>query len=408
MDAQPSPRQASESIQAESPAVAILTGGGDRPYALGLAGSLIGEGLHFDFIGSDFLESEELIESPNVEFRNLRGDMRPDVSALRKVARIARYYVKLIVYAARARPRVFHVLWNNKFEYLDRTLIMLYYRLLGKRVALTVHNVNARRRDGSDSWLNRLTLRCQYRFASHLFVHTEKMKGELLSEFGVAEDRISVIPFGINDTVPRTSLTRAEARRRSGLLESERVLLFFGNIAPYKGLEYLVEALALVRQAYTDSILVIAGRPKGSENYWATIESRLQELELADFVKQRIEYVPDADTEIYFKAADVLVLPYTFVFQSGVLFLSYSFGLPVIASDVGSLSDDVVEGRTGFICPPTDVPALAETIKRYFSSPLFESLAERRGEIREYARERYSWETVASVSRRVYARLNEQ
>ena len=58
----------------------------------------------------------------------------------------------------------------------------------------------------------------------------------------------------------------------------------------------------------------------------------------------RIESVPDAETELYFKAADVLALPYTHVFQSGVLFLGYNFGLPVIASDVASLREDVVEG----------------------------------------------------------------
>ncbi len=188
--------------------------------------------------------------------------MRPDVSTLRKIARIAQYYVRLIVYAARARPRVFHVLWNNKFEYIDRTLMMLFYRLLGKRVALTVHNVNARKRDGANNWPNRLTLKCQYRLANHLFVHTEKMKAELQTEFGVPGDRISVIPFGINDTAPRTDISSAQARKRIGVQSSNKVLLFFGNIAPYKGLEYLVEALSLVRRSFPETILVIAGRPK--------------------------------------------------------------------------------------------------------------------------------------------------
>ena len=81
-----------------------------------------------------------------------------------------------------------------------------------------------------------------------------------------------------------------------------------------------------------------------------------------DRVIEKIEYVPDEATELYFKAADVLVLPYVRVFQSGVLFLGYSFGLPVIAADVGSLKEEIVEGKTGFVFKPQDSSDLARTI----------------------------------------------
>ena len=77
---------------------------------------------------------------------------------------------------------------------------------------------------------------------------------------------------------------------------------------------------------------------------------------------RKIEYVPDEDTEIYFKAADVLILPYTHVFQSGVLFLAYSFGLPAIAADVGSLREEIIEGETGLVFKPRDSVDLARKI----------------------------------------------
>ena len=124
---------------------------------------------------------------------------------------------RLIRYAATAKPRIFHILWNNKFETFDRTLLMLYYRLLGKRIVLTAHNVNAGKRDSKDTFLNRLTLRIQYRLADHIFVHTEKMKLELIEEFGVRESRVTVIPFGINNAVPNTDLAPSEAKQRLGI-----------------------------------------------------------------------------------------------------------------------------------------------------------------------------------------------
>ena len=111
--------------------------------------------------------------------------------------------------------------------------------------------------------------------------------------------------------------------------------------------------------------LLIAGRVKEAENYWKGIEETISSLNLSSSVLARIEYVPDEETEIYFKAADALVLPYTYIFQSGVLFLGYNFGLPVLAADVGSLKEDIVEGETGFVFRPQD---LTRVIKRFFQS----------------------------------------
>ena len=104
-------------------AVALLTGGGDKPYALGLGSSLISLGVAFDFIGSDEVSQYELRETPLVSVLNLRGEQRPDARLLRKVLRVLAYYVRLLRYAATAEPKIFHILWNNKLEFLDRTLL---------------------------------------------------------------------------------------------------------------------------------------------------------------------------------------------------------------------------------------------------------------------------------------------
>src|SRR5712692_822130 len=195
------------STAAHQIAVTLLTGGSDKPYAFGLTSDLISKGVAIDLIGSDELDCPEFRCMPGLDLLNLRGDQRSDVSFVTKMSRVTRYYAKLIRYAATARPKIFHILWNNKFETLDRTLLMLYYRFLGKKIVLTVHNVNARRRDSKDTRLNRLTLRIQYQLADHVFVHTEKMRLELIEEFGVQPALVTVIPFGINNAVPNTRFT---------------------------------------------------------------------------------------------------------------------------------------------------------------------------------------------------------
>lgn len=385
-------------------AVTLLTGGGDKPYAFGLATQLISKGAGLEVIGSDELDCPEFHGKRGVKFINLRGDQRPQVSFLRKVIRVSTYYAKLIRYAATAKPRIFHILWNNKFELFDRTLLMLYYRALAKRVVLTVHNVNIRERDCKDTALNRLTLRIQYRLSDHIFVHTERMKLELIEMFGVQRARVSVIPFGINNAVPNTVLTEGEAKQRLGLLDNRKTILFFGNIAPYKGLEFLIAAFQSLARC-DDYRLIVAGRPKNCEKYWKVMQKAIEIAVQEGRALLRADFIPDEETEVYFKAADVLVLPYRQIYQSGVLFLGYSFGLPVLAADVGSLKDEVVEGKTGFVFKPEDPVDLAKAIERYFASDLYGDLRLRRKEIRDFAAEQHSWDVVGRATMSVYASL---
>lgn len=397
-----------EARSAEAVRIGLLTGADDRSYALGLATALMARGVALDFIGSDQIDGPELHGHPLVRFLNLRGDQSPHAPAWRKAQRLLRYYLRLLAYAMRSEARVFHVLWNNKFEHFDRTLLMLFYRLCGRRVVLTAHNVNAAKRDGRDNALNRLTLRIQYHLCDHVFVHTARMRDELCTEFDMPADRVSVIPFGINNTTPNTALTRAQARERLGLKDSDRALLFFGQIAPYKGLEHLVAALPAALARDPSLRLVIAGKVKsGCEDYWQAIDRSLQAPELASRVIRHIGHVPDADVEVYFKGADALVIPYVHIFQSGVPFLAYSYGLPVIATDVGALRDDIVEGRTGLICRPRDPADLARTIEAFFATPMFREAERTRRDIQEHANDRHSWAKVATISETVYRRARQ-
>jgi glycosyltransferase involved in cell wall biosynthesis len=400
----PKPVEVPKATASGEMAVALLTGGIDKPYVHGLTMELISKGVRLDVIGSDELDSPEMRMTPGLNFLNLRGDQREGVSFAQRVSRVLSYYARLLWYAATAQPKIFHILWNNKFMSFDRTLLMLYYKLLGKKIALTAHNVNAAKRDGSDSAFNRMTLRIQYRLADCIFVHTERMKTELVADFGVAEQAVTVIPFGINNAVPDTDLTPQQAKCKLGLDDDDKVILFFGRIGPYKGLEILVAAFQQMAARRPDYRLLIVGKPKrGAEDYFDTIRQTIHRELAPGRVIQKIEFIPDEDTEIYFKAADVLALPYTQVFQSGVLFLGYSFGLPAIAADVGSFNDDIIEGRTGFLFPPGDPAGLASTLETYFASELFQNLNTRRREIRQYAHARHSWNAVGDTTTRVYA-----
>lgn len=383
--------------------VALLTGGSDKHYVYGLSSALGPRGATIDLIGSDELDEPDLRTIRGVRFINLRGDQRREANFLTKAIRLSTYYARLIRYAAASEMKVFHILWNNKFALFDRTVLTLYYKLLGKKVVLTAHNVNSGRRDGTDTHLSRLSLRIQYHLADRIFVHTAKMKSELVAEFDVSESRVVVIPFGINNAVPRTNLSSVEAKRRLGIRDGHKTILFFGKIGAYKGLDQLLTAFQRNVEQHTDYRLIIAGSPRGgSEQYWRAIQERICN---DDRILVRAEFIPDHDIELYFKAADILVLPYRHIYQSGVLFLGYSFGLPVVAADVGSLREEIIEGETGFVFRPDDPVDLARAIDRYFASDLFASLASRREEIEAFATGRHSWDAVGDLTMQVYSAL---
>lgn len=386
--------------------VTLLTGGIDRHYAFGLSVALASKGVQLDVIGNMEMNGPEMHSVSTLNFINLHGNSRQTLSLGRRIFRHVAFYGRLIPYARISSSRIFHILWNYRFQLLDRTLLMLYYKALGKKIVLTAHNVNAAERDGRESILNHMSLRVQYQLVDHIFVHTDRMKKEVVDDFGIASKKVSIIPFGINNCVPNTELNPTDAKRRMGINNSDKTILFFGRILPYKGLEYLVEAFQQIVHKNNCYRLIIAGEPKKeSARYWRDIQKTIERKCLDERVIQIIRFIADEDVEVYYKAADVLVLPYTHIFQSGVLFMAYSYGLPAIATDVGSLRDNIVEGETGYICRPRDAPDLARAIETYFESTLFSTLDQRRAEIMAFARERNSWEAVSVETCRVYAQL---
>jgi glycosyltransferase involved in cell wall biosynthesis len=385
--------------------IALLTAGKDRHYALGLLSGLVENDIHVDFIGNDDMQDADIVRNENVNYINLRGDQRENVSITKKIYRVLKYYFKLIKYAAQTNTKVFHILWLNKFIYFDRTLLNIYFKILGKKLVFTAHNINMRERDGNDNIINRLTLRFMYKILDNIFVHGDKLKLQLVTDYNVENNKITVIPYGINNTVPHTELTRAQARTKLQIDNNKKILLFFGNIAPYKGLEYLIDSMDYLRKKHNGFNLIIAGKIKNCEDYWKHIKNIIDKHQLEDHVIQRIEFIPDEEIEYYFKSADVLVLPYKFIYQSGPLFLSYFFGLPVIASDVGSFKEDVVEGETGLICRPENPKDLANKIEQYFQSDLYKNMEINRNKIMNYANERYSWKNIGEKTAALYRHL---
>jgi glycosyltransferase involved in cell wall biosynthesis len=170
---------------------------------------------------------------------------------------------------------------------------------------------------------------------------------------------IAGLPF--NPEKKNKSISRETARRELNI--EGKIILFFGFVRSYKGLDDLLEALPPVLQKNPDALLVIAGEFwKDKSHYFESITR----LGIAPRVRIMDKYIPEDQVATLFSAADLVVLPYRSISQSGVIPLAFAFGTPVIATRVGGNTDWVEDEKNGFLVPTHSPIALASAINRFF------------------------------------------
>jgi glycosyltransferase involved in cell wall biosynthesis len=159
-------------------------------------------------------------------------------------------------------------------------------------------------------------------------------------------------------------LTRKDALSMLGLSEhiDKKILLFFGIIRDYKGLDLLLKCLSYLDDSY---FLIIAGEVYGSFEKYDQI---IAELGLKNKIALFNQYIDDSEVKNYFSAANVCVLPYKSATQSGITNISYHFELPIIATNVGGLAETIADEKTGLIVNEVSEKALANSIQSYFQS----------------------------------------
>jgi glycosyltransferase involved in cell wall biosynthesis len=172
-----------------------------------------------------------------------------------------------------------------------------------------------------------------------------------------------------------------------GIPLDKKVLLFFGFIRDYKGLDILIDAVSKLDDSY---VLVIAGENYGSFDKY---EKQIDELNVRHRIIKHVLYINDHEVPPFFSAADVCVLPYKSATQSGITSIAYNFNIPVIATDVGGLRETVQHQSTGLIADEPNSLSLAFLIRNYFS----ENLKERFSQNIIALKERLSWKHYADA-----------
>ncbi len=280
------------------------------------------------------------------------------------------------------QPDVLHVQETNDFWY-DLTL---FFNKMPPLVT-TVHDVYKHPGDRDIRLGAEYTRRLAFYRSQQLIVHAQGLKELLVEDFQVPASRINILAHG--------ELGSLFQRRTGGkILEREPyTLLFFGRIWPYKGLNYLLEAMPLIAEKIPQVKLIIAGRGESLQQYLANGDDQ-SHLEIIN------DFIPLEDVARLFQRSALSVLPYMEASQSGVANLSYGMGVPVVASDIGGLGELVKSGEDGLLVPAGDVQALADAIIHLLSDTQLQE--KMRAAALERCQQDLNWSNIAAQTVQVY------
>jgi len=238
--------------------------------------------------------------------------------------------------------------------FLDIQIVTKIFRV---PIYWTLHNLRSHERAVPDGW-ERLMQRYLARHTTRIRVFSENSIERVIARLGVDRRKLMVLPEGNYTGYYPNEISRADARARLNLPTDEFVLLWLGNIRPYKGLSELIDAFRQVAQP--NWRLVIAGQPY-IESYAAQIIESIKADERMDFYPR---FIPENELQVFYNAADAVALPFTEIENSASLTMTMGFRKPVVAPDLGVVGErlcrqrELVYGADGLVAALQRLAAL--------------------------------------------------
>ncbi len=246
--------------------------------------------------------------------------------------------------------------WNPFFGPSHRVISQLIRKKYKNRIVFITENIISHEARFVDRFLTKIGLK-----NSDCFIALSKDVENKLKDYTNKLVYRSALPVYDCYNLD-TGIDANKQRRELGYKENDLVILFFGYVRKYKGLNVLIDAIPQILKNNVNAKLLIVGEFYDSPDRYT---EQIKILNLEKHIKIVQRFVPNEEVGNYYSAADIVVLPYLSATQSGVLNIAYGFLKPVIVSDVGGLAEDVIEGKTGYIVTPDSPRAIIEAVKKY-------------------------------------------
>jgi glycogen(starch) synthase len=274
---------------------------------------------------------------------------------------------------------------------------------LKKPMVLTVHSTEVGRAQGlhsPDSFsINGIEWWAMYE-ADRVIVCSQSMKNEICGHFNLPLDKVDVIPNAIDATKYQTSVDRGSVRQRYGVGYGEKLILCVGRLVPQKGIEYFIRAIPHIAKRYPEAKFIIVGEGWSRDILEAEARASGQNRKI-----QFTGFASDQEVINLMSSADVLVVPSVYEPFGIVALEGMATGVPVVASQVGGLSEVIEHDRTGLFVFPRSPESIAWGIDRVLSDPNHAKWLTENA--KEKLHKAYSWEAVAMKTVDVYRKVVE-
>ena len=268
-------------------------------------------------------------------------------------------------------------------------LFIFFAKRKDNKIIFLCHNVEEHEH-GLAGGVKRFIARLVLKKGSGFIVHSRGEKRQLTQLLKKKAALSVVSPLPLVEIFDKNRYTPTSSREKLGIPAQRKVILFFGFIREYKGLNYLLKALPLVKTYDPDILLLIVGEVWGKQLHYQRYMHMINELGIEKNTSFINRYVYNEEVEMYFKAGDFVVLPYTDGSGSGILQVAYGLNRPVVTTNISAFEDVVLEGKTGFMVPPADEKKLAETIIKMYKDKCIPRMED---EVRKYKKQ-FEWSSM--------------
>ena len=296
---------------------------------------------------------------------------------------------------------IIHLHWLHPFLRHEKKILMifrcflfvfqlLFIKILGVKIVWTVHNL--KNHENIFIEIEIFFSRIIAILADAIIAHCKASRSEIIKLFKINKDKVFVIPHGNYLKVYREKLTRQESREKLNLEDADFAFLFLGLIRPYKGIVDLIESFQKINDQSVK--LIIAGRVQGKE----LVDILKKKAAFNNSIFLEFHYIHDDEIEIYMKAADVMVLPYRDIINSGSAILGMSFGKAIIAPHLGCIPE-ILKSEGGILYDPNDKNGLLKAMKLALAS---KNKIVEMGKSNSELAKKMDWKDIAASTGKVY------
>ena len=370
---------------------------GLSPYCMHLSYAL-SKKIDLDFIG--FKKFSQMSKSFSRE-TEINEQIYHNILKNIKTKKTLNWYnpISGLIAGIRLKTDILHVQWWISSLFFVYFPIIIMAKLKNIRIVASVHNIFPHEKSKKNIILDRIANFFIFPLTDAFIVHNQRNKKQFIKLYNIEREKIFIITHGVLDFIKKRNILQNDAKKYLQISTKKKIILFFGYIRPYKGVDVLINAFSIIKKQMDDVMLLIVGQIWNDN--WNNYEKLIKKHGLEDIIDIKSGFIPESEIDYYFSAADVVVLPYKHLdTHGGVGAIAICYKKPLLVTDVGGLPEYIKDKRALVI--PNDIQDLSNKLINILQNNQLQlKLSKDSEELSKYL----TWDKIADKTIEIYRTL---